>query len=158
MKKLLLATLALAGAGSALAYTQVGSGYTQPVFLTAPTGDSRLFVVEKGGLIKVQQGSSVSTWLDISTQVDAAGERGLLGLAFDPGFASNGRFYVDYIDKATLNTVVASYIVNASGAVDMASANTVAATTGRQDAKRFIRSLLRKRPSIVHFPCPNTGA
>ena len=138
MKKLLLATLALAGAGSALAYTQVGSGYTQPVFLTAPTGDSRLFVVEKGGLIKVQQGSSVSTWLDISTQVDAAGERGLLGLAFDPGFASNGRFYVDYIDKATLNTVVASYTVNASGAVDMASAKTVitvAQPAGRSNHK-----------------------
>jgi glucose/arabinose dehydrogenase len=125
-------------AGTAAAATQIGSGYTQPVFLTAPVGDSRLFVVEKGGLVKVQQGGSVSTWLDISTQVDTTGERGLLGLAFDPNFTSNGRFYVDYIDKTTLNTVVASYTVNGSGAVDMGSAKTiltVAQPAGRSNHK-----------------------
>lgn len=125
MKKSLLATLALAGAGSALAYTQVGSGYSSPVFLTAPVGDSRLFVVEKGGVIKVQQGSSVSTWLDISAKVNTAGERGLLGLAFDPGFSSNGRFYVNYIDNTSFHTVVASYSVNAAGAVNLASERTI---------------------------------
>jgi glucose/arabinose dehydrogenase len=140
MKILLLAALALASAGTALAYTQVNpaGAYTQPVFLTAPVGDSRLFVVEKGGLIKTQSGSSVSTWLDISAKVDTGGERGLLGLAFDPGFAANGRFYVDYIDKTTLNTVVASYTVNASGAVDLASERTiitVAQPAGRNNHK-----------------------
>lgn len=126
MKKVLVATLALAGCLSAVAATQVGSGYNLPVFLTAPSGDSRLFVVEKGGLIKTQSSSgTVSTWFDISNQVDTAGERGLLGLAFDPNFATNSRFYVNYIDKTTLSTVVASYTVNASGAVDMASAKTI---------------------------------
>jgi glucose/arabinose dehydrogenase len=138
MKPLLASLSLLLAAGTAAAATQIGSGYTQPVFLTAPTGDSRLFVVEKGGLVKVQQGGSVSTWLDISTQVDTGGERGLLGLAFDPNFASNGRFYVDYIDKTTLNTVVASYTVNPSGAVDLASAKTiltVAQPAGRDNHK-----------------------
>ncbi|MGQ3054388.1 MAG: PQQ-dependent sugar dehydrogenase [Roseateles sp.] len=130
--------IAAAATGPTVAATQVGSGYTQPVFLTAPVGDSRLFIVEKGGLIKTQQGSTVSTWLDLSTLVDTGGERGLLGLAFDPAYASNGRFYVDYIDKATLNTVVASYTVNSSGAVDMASARTiitVAQPAGRNNHK-----------------------
>lgn len=122
---LALALAAALAVAPAHAVSQIGSGYTQPIFLTAPLGDPRLFVVEKGGVIKVQQGSSVSTWLDISGRVDASGERGLLGLAFDPGFASNGRFYVDYIDKTTLNTVVASYTANAAGAVDLASARTV---------------------------------
>jgi len=139
MKSLLIATLTLAGSTAALAYTQVGSGYSQPVFLTAPAGDSRLFVVEKGGLIKTQDSAgTVSTWLNLSGQVDTGGERGLLGLAFDPGFASNGRFYVDYIDKTTLNTVVASYTVNSSGAVDLASAKTVitvAQPAGRNNHK-----------------------
>jgi glucose/arabinose dehydrogenase len=138
MKPLLASLSLLLAAGTAAAATQIGSGYTQPVFLTAPTGDSRLFVVEKGGLVKVQQGGSVSTWLDISTQIDTGGERGLLGLAFDPNFASNGRFYVDYIDKTTLNTVVASYTVNPSGAVDLASAKTiltVAQPAGRDNHK-----------------------
>jgi glucose/arabinose dehydrogenase len=138
MKPLLASLPLVLAAGTAAAATQIGSGYTQPVFLTAPVGDSRLFVVEKGGLVKVQQGGSVSTWLDISTQVDTTGERGLLGLAFDPNFTSNGRFYVDYIDKTTLNTVVASYTVNGSGAVDMGSAKTiltVAQPAGRSNHK-----------------------
>lgn len=125
MKSLLAAALALAGTTPALAATLVASGFNQPLFLTAPTGDSRLFVVEKGGRVQVLSNGVKSVWLDISAQVDTAGERGLLGLAFDPGFASNGRFYVDYIDKTTLNTVVASYTVNASGKVDLASARTI---------------------------------
>jgi glucose/arabinose dehydrogenase len=138
MKNLLIATFALCGAASALAYTQVGTGYSQPVFRTAAAGASRLFVVEKGGLIKVQQGSSVSTWLDLSGRVNTAGERGLLGMAFDPGFASNGRFYVNYIDRTTLNTVVASYTVNSAGSVDLSSERTiitVAQPAGRSNHK-----------------------
>ncbi|KQV95629.1 hypothetical protein ASC91_25345 [Pelomonas sp. Root1237] len=140
MKLFPLATLALAAAaGPAFAATLVGSGYEQPVFLTAPSGDSRLFIVEKTGRIKVQDsGGTVSTWLNLSGQVDTGGERGLLGLAFDPGFANNGRFYVDYIDKTTLSTVVASYTVNGAGAVDLASAKTVitvAQPAGRSNHK-----------------------
>jgi len=124
MKSFLLAGLALAAAGPALAATLVGSGFEQPVFLASPVGDSRLFVVEKTGRIKLLGGDG-SAWLDLSSKVDTNGERGLLGLAFDPGFASNGRFYVDYIDKTTLSTVVASYTVNSSGAVDASSARTI---------------------------------
>lgn len=140
MKLFPLATLALAAAaGPAFAATLVGSGYEQPVFLTAPSGDSRLFIVEKTGRIKVQDsGGTVSTWLNLSGQVDTGGERGLLGLAFDPGFTNNGRFYVDYIDKTTLSTVVASYTVNGAGAVDLASAKTVitvAQPAGRSNHK-----------------------
>lgn len=125
MKSLLVAALSLASSVHVLAATLVASGLSQPVFLTAPVGDARLFVVEKGGRIQVLDNGVKSVWLDISSQVDTAGERGLLGLAFDPGFASNGRFYVDYIDKTTLNTVVASYTVNASGTVNLASARTI---------------------------------
>ena len=88
---------------------QLPATFSQPLFLTKPGGDSRLFVVEEGGRIQVLQGNTVSTYLDISARVDTNGERGLLGMAFDPGFASNGRFYVDYVDKTTLSTVVASF-------------------------------------------------
>jgi len=109
----------------------VGSGYNQPLFLTAPAGDSRLFIVEKGGRIKVQQGSAVTTYLDLSARVDTAGERGLLGLAFDPGFASNGRFYVDYIDATTKNTVVAAFTAPTpgSGSADASSGKTILTVT-----------------------------
>ena len=109
----------------------VGSGFSQPVALTAPAGDSRLFIVEKAGRIQVMANGASSTYLDISAQVDAEGERGLLGLAFDPNFAANGRFYVNYIDRTTKNTVVAAYTAPsaAANAVDPASAQPVISIT-----------------------------
>ncbi|MBA4142696.1 MAG: PQQ-dependent sugar dehydrogenase [Nitrosospira sp.] len=92
----------------------VATGLDRPLFATAPAGDSRLFIVEQGGLIKVLQNGAVlpTPFLDLSGSVDTTSERGLLGLAFDPGFATNRRFYVDYIDKSTLDTVIATYQVS----------------------------------------------
>jgi len=119
------ATLALAGdaAGQTVQATRVASGLNSPLFVTAPAGDTRLFIVEKGGLIRVQQspGATPTTFLDLTTSINAAGERGLLGLAFDPNYATNGRFYVDYIDGTTLNTRVVRYTVP-----NPATANTAA--------------------------------
>jgi glucose/arabinose dehydrogenase len=88
-----------------------GSGFDNPVFVTAPQGDSRIFVVERRGVVWVINQGRRSIYLDISSQVDTEGERGLLGLAFDPGHRANGRFYVDYIDKTTKDTVVARFNV-----------------------------------------------
>lgn len=109
----LLAAGSLAGVTGpawALGSVLVGSGFDQPLFLTAPGGDSRLFVVEKTGRIQLlQSNGSFSPYLDLSAKVDTAGEGGLLGLAFDPQFASNGRFYVDYVDKTTHSTVVSAF-------------------------------------------------
>jgi glucose/arabinose dehydrogenase len=87
----------------------IQSGFDNPVFLTAPAGDSRLFVVERTGKIQVRSGNTWSTFLDITGQVDSTGERGLLGLAFDPNYATNHTFYVDYIDSATKNTQIARF-------------------------------------------------
>jgi glucose/arabinose dehydrogenase len=66
-------------------------------------------------------------FLDLSAKVDTIGERGLLGMAFDPSFETNRRFYVDYIDKTTLNTVVATYQASVSqpNIADAASAQNV---------------------------------
>lgn len=112
----------------ALDGTVVATGLSQPLYLTAPVGDGRQFIVEKGGLVKVLSGGAVqsSPFLDLSAQVGTSGERGLLGLAFDPGFSTNGRLYVNYVDKATNNTVVDRYTL-APGAqsVDTASAQRI---------------------------------
>ena len=80
---------------------QVISGLDQPVRLVAPVGDSRLFVVEQGGLIRVfdQQGQDLDTFLDLTNQTSASGERGLLGLAFPADYATSGRFYVNYTNN-----------------------------------------------------------
>ena len=110
-----MALVTAASGAQALDGQIVVSGLTAPLQLTAPVGDSRSFIVEQGGLIKILSGGAVQAtpFLDIRGQVDTSGERGLLGMAFDPNFASNGRFYVDYIDRTTLNTVVARYTLPA---------------------------------------------
>jgi glucose/arabinose dehydrogenase len=80
----------------------VASGLIFPLDLTAPDGDTRLFIVEKGGTIRiVKDGSLLPTpFLDISGQVSTGGEQGLLGLAFHPQYATNGRFIVHYTNLA----------------------------------------------------------
>jgi glucose/arabinose dehydrogenase len=74
--------------------------FTRPVALATPPGESnRLFVVEQLGRIKViaNLGSpSAGVFLDISSRVRSGQEEGLLGLAFHPGYASNGQLYVFY--------------------------------------------------------------
>lgn len=83
-----------------LALESVGGTFFEPVFVSAPAGDPRLFVVEKVGTIRVvENGSTLPTpFLDLTGQVSTGIEQGLLGLAFDPLYATNGRFYVDYVN------------------------------------------------------------
>lgn len=91
-------------------------GLTNPVYVgNAHDGTNRLFIVELGGVIKVlQPGSSTPTvFLDIASKVLSGGEQGLLGLAFHPEFATNGRFFVDYTRKPDGATIVAEYQVSA---------------------------------------------
>ena len=85
-----------------VALQQVASGLVFPLYLTVPDGDTRLFIVEKGGTIRiVKDGLLLPTpFLDISGQVSTGREQGLLGLAFHPQYATNGRFIVNYTDLA----------------------------------------------------------
>lgn len=84
----------------ALALQQVVSGTTPLTFLTAPPGDTRLFLVERAGRIRIfANGALLATpFLDISARTTTTGERGLLSLAFDPKFASNGYFFIYFTD------------------------------------------------------------
>jgi glucose/arabinose dehydrogenase len=76
------------------------SGFTRPILLTQPRGETdRLFVVEKPGTIRIVRGGQVlaTPFLDIEEAVsERYEEMGLLGLAFHPSFAENGRFYLYY--------------------------------------------------------------
>ncbi|MEO6057740.1 MAG: PQQ-dependent sugar dehydrogenase [Gemmatimonadales bacterium] len=96
-----------------VALQEVVSGLAFPLYLTAPAGDvGRLFIVEKGGAIRiVKEGALLPTpFLDLAGRVSTGGEQGLLGLAFDPAYADNGRFVVHYTDLAG-NTVVSLFRV-----------------------------------------------
>jgi len=86
----------------ALTVERVVGGLDDPVDLQAPRGDrDRLFVVEQPGRIRiVRNGAVAATFLDIVGRVGSGGERGLLGLAFHPRYAENGRFFVNYTDHA----------------------------------------------------------
>lgn len=90
----------------------VVSGLDQPVFAAgAGDGSGRLFIVEQPGRILVvgPDGKlAASPFLDLRAKVSCCGERGLLGLAFSPTYATDGRFFVDYTDTAG-NTVVARF-------------------------------------------------
>ena len=79
----------------------VVSGLNAPMFVTAPAGDARLFIVERAGRIVVATQNGVVApvpFLDISARVSTAGEGGLLSMTFDPQFGVNGFFYVYFTD------------------------------------------------------------
>jgi glucose/arabinose dehydrogenase len=75
---------------------------------------ARLFVVEKTGGIRIVKDGVLlpDPFLDLSTQVSSGSEQGLLGLAFDPDYATTGRFVVHYTDVAG-NTALARFRVSA---------------------------------------------
>ena len=102
-----------AGRPPAVQLVPVAAGFVQPVGLAhAGDGSGRLFVIEKAGVIRIVRDGEVAPepFLDIRSQVATKGERGLLGLAFDPSFATNGLFYVNYTDSST-QTIIARYEV-----------------------------------------------
>lgn len=76
---------------------------SDPIFFTQPAGDSRFYVVERRGVIRLVANGKVSTtpFADFRNNVANPGgsERGLLGLAFHPDYANNGRFFVYYTAK-----------------------------------------------------------
>jgi glucose/arabinose dehydrogenase len=93
---------------------EFASGLTSPVEITN-ANDARLFVVQQNGIIKIIQPSgtiNAADFLNISSKVLYGGERGLLGLAFHPQYATNGYFFVYYNNASNGNITVARYSVN----------------------------------------------
>jgi len=104
---LLLATTAFSASLRAQALpsldaVRVAGGFILPLFITTPPGDTaRLFIVQQGGQIRIIDLATKTIkpvpYLDLSDVVTTSGEEGLLGLAFDRNYATNGRFYVNYV-------------------------------------------------------------
>ncbi|HEX2104809.1 MAG TPA: PQQ-dependent sugar dehydrogenase [Solirubrobacteraceae bacterium] len=77
--------------------------FDAPTYLTAPPGDtSRVFVVERGGTIRVVRDGAVlpAPFLDLRP-LPTDGERGLLSMAFAPDYAASGLFYVYFTAPGT---------------------------------------------------------
>jgi glucose/arabinose dehydrogenase len=97
-----------------LVLTNMGSALSEPIAVVN-AGDSRLFVAEQGGLIKIyKNGAFLPTpFLNLTSIVTSTGnEQGLLGLAFSPNFSSNGFFYVNYTGGSPTKTNVVRYSVS----------------------------------------------
>jgi glucose/arabinose dehydrogenase len=109
------ATTAAAPNGSTIALAKVADVTAPVLAISAGDGTSRLFIVEKGGRIRiVKNGSLLATpFLDISGSVSRGGEQGLLGLAFHPAFETNRKFYVNFTNTSG-NTVVREYKASSS--------------------------------------------
>lgn len=107
------------GQGLALDLVEQATGLTQPVaFAHDGDGSGRLFIAQQTGEIRIWDGAQVlaTPFLDLSAAVICCNERGLLGLAFHPEYASNGEFFVNYtrLVAGQLETVVARYTVSAA--------------------------------------------
>ncbi len=105
---------------------------SSPVFLTAPAGDvARLFIVEQGGLIRILNSLDgtprANPFLNVSGLIVSGGEQGLLGMAFDPNYATNGRFYIHYTSTAG-DIVIARYGVSPNPDIANAGAQAILKT------------------------------
>lgn len=103
--------------------------FSSPVALMQAPGDnSRWFAVEQSGVIRVFDNDpnvvqgAVAVFVDISGRVTSGGERGLLGMAFHPNFAANGRVYLSYTGGGTLTSIISEFSVDpVSGNLDPSS-------------------------------------
>ena len=82
-----------------LQFEVVASGLDSPTFLASPPGGTDIYIVEQPGRIrKLASGVPKAPVLDISARVSSGGERGMLSLAFDPQFTTNGNVFVYFTD------------------------------------------------------------
>src|SRR5215217_6408544 len=102
------------------ARSQLVGGLASPTAMEfAP--DGRLFVAEQSGTLRVlKAGGKLATFLDISGRVDSAGERGLLGVAFDPDFSNNHYVYLYYTQRATGTTPAHNRLIRVTARGDRA--------------------------------------
>jgi glucose/arabinose dehydrogenase len=106
------------------ARSQVVGGLASPTAMEfAP--DGRLFVAEQRGTLRVvKAGGKLVTFLDISGSVDSAGERGMLGVAFDPAFSNNHYVYLYYTQRASGTTPAHNQVIRVTAQGDRAVAGT----------------------------------
>lgn len=106
----------------------------------AGDGSGRLFAVAQTGVIRIFDGTDVlpTPFLDIGDRILSGSERGLLGLAFHPDFATNGFFYVYYSETPSGDSVIARFSVSADPDVALPGSETTvlrfAQTAGNHNA------------------------
>lgn len=128
MKRLLLLLLSFIAAdvlAQDVRLNPIATGLDLPVGL-AHAGDARLFITRQRGLIVIFDGTRIlpTPFLDVRGLVSCCDERGLLGLAFHPQYASNGFFYIEYT-RSDGDIVIARYRVSSDPSVADPSSATI---------------------------------
>lgn len=136
-----------AGPLQGLALQTLATGIPFPVFAASIPGDQRVFVLERQGrvrLIDPDLGLLETPYLNLLDRVGSGGiENGLLGMAFHPDFAANGRLFVYYTD-ASLNSKVSEF------QADGVDTPTVSASTERVILE-VPQSGIRHRAGMLQF-------
>lgn len=110
-------------------YPDAGTTFSQPIAIRAPNdGSGRVFIIERCSGIRVVKNGALLPTPFLSINASCNSEQGILGLAFDPAFASNGTFYVTYTAPgsdprigSSADQVLARYTVTPGG--DVANPN-----------------------------------
>jgi hypothetical protein len=150
-----------------LRFVEPVTGFTSPVDITGSgDGSERLFIVEQAGNIKIYDQSTSSTlatnFLTITDRVRSGGERGLLGLAFHPDFATNGHFFVNYTTRARNGLVNGTTVVSrftAAIGTNTADANTelVILTVNQPFSNHNAGDLAFGPNGFLHIPTGDGG-
>jgi len=108
---------------------QLVGNFTEPVYLAAAPGDTvRLFVVERGGTVRVLHHDTTQArpFLDLSGQIQTGFlEQGLLSIAFDPQYATTGHFFVYFTNPAGDIRIVRYTVSSDPDSADEATADTI---------------------------------
>ena len=120
MRKLLFiyfSLFSLSNYAQIIALQSYGTGFASPVAIEHPANDARFFVVQQRGLIRILNTNGVTNTTPflslVGTVSNSGNEKGLLGLAFHPNYATNGFFYVNYTRLSDGATIIARYSVSA---------------------------------------------
>jgi glucose/arabinose dehydrogenase len=129
MKKILLSILLVSffkTTAQTVAVQSFATGFSSAVAIVQPPNNTRLFVVQKGGLIRIlhSNGTVNATPFLTVTGLSSGSEQGLLGLAFHPNYATNGLFFINYTNSAG-NTIIAKYTVSANPDIANATGTTI---------------------------------
>lgn len=158
-------TVIFAGVRSTSAITAqaVASGFSQPLFVTAPPGDtSSIYVVEQTGRIwRVDLATKTvdsTPFFDVHTRIVSGGEQGLLGFAFDPDYATNHKFYVHFVVPGGAFGNGTSHISQYEAAgTTVANAQDSQAARKKKKKKHHRRRHRRHHPSPTPTPAPTPG-
>jgi uncharacterized repeat protein (TIGR01451 family) len=147
-----------------LSLVTFASGLNGPVGIAnAGPGDDRLFVVERGGRIRILQANGTvlpTPFLDISARVDASStEEGLLGLAFHPNYAATGAFFVNYTHTSggTRRTRISRFQVSADPNIADPNSEDILLTVVQPDDNHNAGDLLFGPDGLLYIPLGDGG-